>query len=87
MNVELSERARKRVEELIEDGTYPSAEAVVEAALAQFEHPDFADVDFAELDRRADGARASSRTRHLDEAYLGEIRARASGIVDSRAKL
>ena len=39
MNVELSERARQRVAELVEEGAYPSVEAAIEAALEQLALP------------------------------------------------
>ena len=37
VNVELSERARKRVEQLVEDGTYGSVDDAVEAAVRLLE--------------------------------------------------
>ena len=86
MNVELSERARKRVEELVEEGTYPTAEAVVEAALEQLEHPDFAGVDMAELDRRAQDARIRGSATLADDGYISEMRSKANSIIDAKRR-
>ena len=40
MNVELSERARKRVEQLVEEGEFASADLAVEAALELLHGPE-----------------------------------------------
>ena len=86
MNVELSERARRRVEQLVEEGAYPSAEAVVEAAVEQLEQPDFAGIDVEELERQARATRASGTYRSADDEYIADVKTRARSIVDSKRR-
>ena len=40
MKVELSERAHQRIQELVEEGEYPSAEAALDAAVEQLDMPE-----------------------------------------------
>jgi Arc/MetJ-type ribon-helix-helix transcriptional regulator len=84
MNVELSERARKRIENLVRDGAYPSAEAAVEAAVDALDHPDLDGIDAVALARQARDARDSGRTREWDDEYRAEVRARVAKTIDSK---
>jgi hypothetical protein len=68
----------------VRDGAYPSVEAVVEAALEQLEHPDFAGIDVEHLSRTAREDYAAGRTRLADDAYIAEMKARAEAIIASK---
>ena len=76
MNVELSERARQRIQQLVDDGTYPSAEAVVDAAIrvldASPRFPTPGEIEAAAELGRADFA--AGRFREGDE-FARELRA------------
>ena len=84
MKVELSERAQKTVESLIEEGTYPSPEAAVEAALARLQDDDWAGVDMEALARQENATRAHGTFREADEAYVAEIRAKAQAVIEAK---
>lgn len=75
MNVELSERARRRVEELVEDGSFPSAEAVVEAAVERLA-PGERDLTRERIQRLLDEGYADIEAGrvHPAEAVLAEAR-------------
>jgi len=75
VNVELSDRARRRVEELVEDGSFPTPEAVVEAAVEQLA-PRETDVSRERVQRLLDEGYADIEAGrvHPAEAVLAEAR-------------
>lgn len=81
MKVELSERARQRVEQLVEDGAYPSAEAAIDAAVRLLDDearpPTSAEIAAAAERGRADFA--AGRFRDGDSAAR-ELRARIASM-------
>ena len=81
MEVQLSERARERLESLVEEGAYPSVEAALEAAVATLEHPDFVGIDVAALDRQAAATRKGGTSRLIDEAYESELKAKLHALI------
>ncbi|MEO8541417.1 MAG: hypothetical protein ABI577_16865 [bacterium] len=81
MHVELSERARERLERLVEDGSYPSVEAAIEAAVASLRDSGFAGVDVEVLARQAEATRKNNTSRLIDGAYEAELAAKLNGII------
>ena len=83
MKVELSERSRRTVESLVEDGTYATVEAAVEAAIEAFE-TDWDGIDVTELAGQARRSRSEGTFREADDAYFAEIRVKAHAIIESK---
>ncbi|MGE0601253.1 MAG: hypothetical protein AB7J35_17130 [Dehalococcoidia bacterium] len=86
MEVQLTERAQKRLESLVGPGAYPTAEAAVEAALEALEHPDFEGIDVEALDRQATSARATGTFRELDSAYEAELKTKLDVVLSRHRK-
>lgn len=83
MQVQLTERAQKRLESLVGEGAYPTAEAAVEAALEALEHPDFEGIDIDGLDKQASAARKHGTFREIDSAYEADLKARLDAVLSS----
>ena len=82
--MELSERARRRVEELVEDGSFPTPEAVVEAALEQLDLREVSSEEIMAAAARGRADFAAGRFRS-SEAVAATMRARmAERFPDSR---
>ncbi|MGB4861354.1 MAG: hypothetical protein WBO97_02750 [Tepidiformaceae bacterium] len=81
MNVELSERARQRVEQLVADGAYPSVNAALEAAIRLLDddarRPTSAQISAAAERGRADFA--AGRFRDGD-SVAQELRTRIANL-------
>lgn len=85
MNVQISERAQQRLEALLEEGAFPSAEAAIEAAIEQLADPWFG-IDVAALELQATKSRAAGTIRELDAAYEAELKAKLDAIVSSHLR-
>lgn len=76
MKVELSERARARVERLVDAGEYPSVEAALEAAVEHLEPRDVTPEEVAKAAAEGRADFAAGRFRDGDE-FAAELRALA----------
>jgi Arc/MetJ-type ribon-helix-helix transcriptional regulator len=76
MQLEVSPETQARIEEMVSSGEFPSADAVLEAALDAlvFEDQAVPDSDVARLEAKAQHARASGSVRTVDEPLLAELR-------------
>jgi Arc/MetJ-type ribon-helix-helix transcriptional regulator len=76
MQLEVSPETQARIEEMVSSGEFPSADAVLEAALDAlvFEDRAVPDSDVARLEAKAQHARASGSVRTVDEPLLAELR-------------
>ena len=72
------------MESLVEDGTYSSPEAAVEAALDLLQGDDWEGLDPEALARQANATRANGTFREANEAYIAEMRAKANAIIESK---
>jgi len=84
VKVELSERARRTLESLVEDGTYPTVEAAVEAAIDAFD-ADWDGIDVAEIVEQARRSRVEGTVKEANEEYVAETLAKARAIIDSKS--
>jgi Arc/MetJ-type ribon-helix-helix transcriptional regulator len=78
MKVELSERAHQRIQELVEEGEYPSTEAALDAAVERLlDVPERAPTS-DEIAAAADRGRASFAAGHFRDGdeFAAELRAR-----------
>ena len=75
MQLEISDAARDRLENLVNDGIYSSVEDAAEAAIFSFD-PEDIDWDLVEEhDREADDDIAAGRVRDLTPEFIAELRA------------
>jgi Arc/MetJ-type ribon-helix-helix transcriptional regulator len=76
MQLEVSPETQARIEEMVSSGEFPSADAVLEAALDAlvFEDQAVPDSDVARLEAKAQHARAAGSVRTVDEPLLAELR-------------
>jgi Arc/MetJ-type ribon-helix-helix transcriptional regulator len=84
MNVELSERARQRVENLVRDGAYPSVEAAVDAAVAKLEHPNFDGIDLPAIHAQLDADVAAGRVHEYTPEFRAEMRRKLEALIQAR---
>lgn len=84
MKVELSERSRRTVESLVEDGSFPTAQAVVEAAIDALA-VDWDGIDAAGVIDEADRSRREGTLKEANDEYVAELLAKARAIIDSKS--
>ncbi|MGE3073014.1 MAG: hypothetical protein AB7N24_02735 [Dehalococcoidia bacterium] len=84
MEVQLTERAQKRLESLVGPGAYPTAEAAVEAALEALEHPDFEGIDVKAEAEAVRADIAAGRVHEVTPASRAATRARVEEQIRKR---
>ncbi|MFN8617562.1 MAG: hypothetical protein U0837_10725 [Dehalococcoidia bacterium] len=84
MKVELSERSWQTVENLVQDGSFPTAQAVVEAAIDALA-VDWDGIDVDALIEEAARSRREGTLREANEEYVAELVAKARAIIDSKS--